>query len=335
MVAGQVALRAAGVSAIPVVNVENACASASTAFHLAWQAVATGQVDRALAVGTEKMSHPDKQRPLTAIGRAVDVEAVFGEAGPQPGGRSYFMDLYAAQGRSYMERTGSTREDFAAVAAKNHTNGARNPNAQYGDEMSVADVLAAREIVFPLTLPMCSPVSDGSAAALLVAEDALPTGDGRPPAPEVLASVLASGSADGDAGNSTERASRRAYERAGVGPEDVDLAEVHDAAAPAEILLYEHLGLAAPGEGARLIRDGATRLDGRLPVNPSGGLLSKGHPIGATGLGQIHEAVAQLRGTAGARQVDGARVALTQNGGGWLEDDNAAVAVHVFARGRA
>ena len=337
MVAGQVTLRPAGIGGIPVINVENACASASTAFHLAWQAVATGQADRALAVGAEKMTHEDKQRPLLAIGRAADVEAVFGPDGPQPGGRSYFMDLYAGEARKHMERTGSTIEDFAAVAAKNHRNGGRNPLAQYGSDMTVEDVLAAREIVAPLTLPMCSPVSDGAAAAVLVSEDALRAmpEDGRPPVIEILASVVTSGSSDTELPSATTRAARIAYERASIGPEDVDLAEVHDAAAPAEVKIYEELGLAEPGAGARLIRDGATELGGRVPVNVSGGLLAKGHPIGATGLGQIHEAVVQLRGEADGRQVEGARVALTQNGGGWIGHDNAAVAVHVLAGGRA
>jgi acetyl-CoA acetyltransferase len=330
MVAGQVALRAAGIAGVPVVNVENACASASTALHLGWQAVASGQAERVLVVGAEKMTHPDKQRALVAIGRAVDVEEVFGPDGPQPGARSYFMDLYADMARAHMDRTGSTREDFAAVAAKNHRHGARNPRAQYGGELSAADVLAAREVVWPLTLPMCSPVSDGAAAAVLVSAEAL--GDGRRGrAVRIAASVLTSGAPSGDgAPSASERASRAAYERAGLGPEDLDLVELHDAAAPAEVILYEQLGLAPAGEGARLVRDGTTALTGRLPVNTSGGLLSKGHPIGATGLAQVHEATTQLRGEAAGRQVEGARTALCENGGGWLDGDNAAVAVHVL-----
>jgi acetyl-CoA acetyltransferase len=187
-------------------------------------------------------------------------------------------------------------------------------------------------VVEPLTLLMCSPISDGAAAALVVGEDQLDRFDGVPV--EILASVVRSGSVDPAAtGSAVARASRLAYERAGVGPEDLDLLEVHDAVAPAELFTYEDLGLAAPGDGARLLAEGATTLGGRSPVNVSGGLVARGHPIGATGLGQVHEAVQQLRGRCGERQVAGARLALTENAGGWLEQDNAAVAVHLFGRG--
>jgi acetyl-CoA acetyltransferase len=329
MVAGQVALRPLGIDGIAVHNVENACASASTAMHLGWQAVASGAADVVLCVGAERMSHPEKGRALLAIGGAVDVDDVFGPAGPQASGRSYFMDLYAGQAQARLDAGTSAREDFAAVAAKNRRHGALNPRAQYGRAMTVEDVLAAREIVWPLTLPMCSPVSDGAAAVVLTAGDAAVGGPS--PRVRVAASVVTSGSSSAGS-DATARASRRAYERAAIGPEDLDLVECHDAAAPAEISLYESLGLAHPGEGARLIREGATELGGRLPVNTSGGLLSKGHPIGATGLAQVHETVTQLRGRAGARQVAGARWALTQNGGGWIDGDNAAVAVHILER---
>ena len=326
MVTGQIALRGAGIASIPVVNVENACASASTALHLGVQAVASGLADTVLCVGAEKMSHPDKRVPLAAIGRATDVEEVFGPEGPQPGGRSWFMDLYAGNARSYMERSGATREDFAAVTVKTHHNGGLNPRAQYGGEMTVDEVLAAREIVAPLTLPMCSPISDGAAGVVLSAS-------GGSGAVRVAASALTSGTPGGGPDNATARAARAAYEQAGVGPEDADLVELHDAAASAEIELYESLALAGTGEGPALVRDGATRLGGRLPVNVSGGLLSKGHPIGASGLAQAVEGVEQLRGHAGARQVEGARVALLHNGGGWLDGDNAAICVHILVGG--
>jgi acetyl-CoA acyltransferase len=324
MVPGQIALRAAGIASVPIVNVENACASASTALHLGVQAVASGLADTVLCVGAEKMSHPDKAVALAAIGRATDVEDVFGPEGPQPGGRSWFMDLYAGNARSYMERSGATREDFAAVTVKTQANGALNPRAQYGSQMTVAQVLAAREVVAPLTLPMCSPVSDGAAAVVLTATP----GAGR--RVRVAGSVLTSGTPGGGADNASARAARAAYEQAGLGPEDLDLVELHDATASAEPELYESLGLAAPGRGPDLVRDGATALGGRLPVNVSGGLLSKGHPIGATGLAQVVEGVEQLHGRSGARQVDGARVALLHNGGGWLQGDNAAICVHVL-----
>jgi acetyl-CoA acetyltransferase len=324
MLAGQFLLRPLGFGGLPVVNVENACASAATAFHLAWQAVATGGQDVALAVGAEKMSHPDKARAFAAIGGSVDVETAPADL---PAGRSFLMDLYAQSALRYMERTGATRADFAEVVVKNHRHGRLNPAAQYGGELTVERVLAMREIVWPFTLAMCSPISDGAAAAVLVSDERRASGS----AVAVLASALRSAPADGTT-SVTSLASAAAFEAAGLGPADLDCIEVHDAAASAELAIYEQLGLAEPGGGAALIRSGKTGLGGSLPVNTSGGLLARGHPIGATGLAQIVEAVTQLRGTAGDRQVPGARVALTQNAGGWHGNDNVASAVHIFGR---
>jgi acetyl-CoA acetyltransferase len=324
MLAGQFFLRPLGFGGLPVVNVENACASAATAFHLAWQAVATGGHDVVLAVGAEKMTHPDKSRSFAAIGGSVDVDTAPADL---PAGRSFLMDMYAESALKYMERTGATRADFAEVVVKNHRHGKLNPAAQYGGELTVKRVLEMREIVWPFTLAMCSPISDGAAAALLVSDERRVPGS----AVAVLASALRSAPADG-ATSVTGLASAAAYEAAGLGPADLDCVEVHDAAASAELAIYEQLGLAEPGGGAALIRSGQTRLGGSLPVNTSGGLLARGHPIGATGLAQIVEAVAQLRGTAGDRQVPGARVALTQNAGGWHGSDNVASAVHIFGR---
>jgi len=323
MLAGQFLLRPLGFGGIPVFNVENACASASTAFHLAWQAVATGVHDAVLAVGAEKMTHPDKARSFAAIGGSVDVETTPAD---RPAGRSFLMDMYAESSLRYMEQTGATRADFARVVVKNQRHGMLNPAAQYGGELTIEQVLAAREIVWPFTLQMCSPISDGAAAALLVSEELVPPG-GRVVA--VLASVVRSAPADGLA-SVTGLAAGAAYEAAGIGPIDLDCAEVHDAAASAELMIYEQLGLTEPGGGAALIRSGQTALGGSLPVNTSGGLLARGHPIGATGLAQIVEAVVQLRGTAGDRQVPGARLALTQNAGGWHGSDNVASVVHIF-----
>jgi acetyl-CoA acetyltransferase len=323
MLAGQFLLRPLGFGGIPVFNVENACASASTAFHLAWQAVATGVHDAVLAVGAEKMTHPDKARSFAAIGGSVDVETTPADL---PAGRSFLMDMYAESSLRYMEQTGATRADFARVVVKNQRHGMLNPAAQYGGELTVEQVLAAREIVWPFTLQMCSPISDGAAAALLVSDELVPPGS---PVVAVLASVVRSAPADGVA-SVTGLAARAAYEAAGISPVDLDCAEVHDAAASAELVIYEQLGLAKLGGGAALIRSGQTALGGSLPVNTSGGLLARGHPIGATGLAQIVEAVAQLRGTAGDRQVPGARLALTQNAGGWHGSDNVASVVHIF-----
>ncbi|MGB6579686.1 MAG: thiolase family protein [Streptosporangiaceae bacterium] len=323
MLAGQFLLRPLGFGGIPVFNVENACASASTAFHLAWQAVATGVHDVVLAVGAEKMTHPDKARSFAAIGGSVDVEITPADLPP---GRSFLMDMYAESSLRYMEQTGATRADFARVVVKNQRHGMLNPAAQYGGELTVEQVLAARQIVWPFTLQMCSPISDGAAAALLVSEELLPPGS---PVVAVLASVVRSAPADGQA-SVTGLAARAAYEAAGIDPVDLDCAEVHDAAASAELVIYEQLGLAKLGDGPALIRSGQTALGGSLPVNTSGGLLARGHPIGATGLAQIVEVVAQLRGTAGDRQVPGARLALTQNAGGWHGSDNVASVVHIF-----
>jgi acetyl-CoA acetyltransferase len=325
MLAGQFFLRPLGFGGIPVFNVENACASASTAFHLAWQAVASGVHDIVLAVGAEKMTHPDKARSFAAIGGSVDVETAPADL---PAGRSFLMDMYAESALRYMEQAGATRADLARVVVKNQRHGMLNPAAQYGGELTVEEVLAGREIVWPFTLQMCSPISDGAAAALLVSGE---SGMDRGPGVRVLASVARSAPVDG-ATSVTSLAAAAAYDAAGLGPPDLDCVEVHDAAASAELVIYEQLGLAEPGAGAALIRGGDTDLGGRLPVNTSGGLLARGHPIGATGLAQIVEVVLQLRGAAGDRQVPRARVALTQNAGGWHGADNVTSVIHIFGR---
>jgi acetyl-CoA acetyltransferase len=248
--------------------------------------------------------------------------------------RSFFMDIYAALTKEYMIRSGAKVEHFADVVVKNQHNGALNPRAQYGGELTVDEVLAGREIVWPLTLLMCSPVSDGAAAVVLASSQARRRLNARP-GPRVRASVVVSGnrhdSNDPTAG-STGRAAALAYEAAGIGPDELDCAELHDATAPAELMAYEQVAFASPGLGPELLQSGQTKLGGRLPVNTSGGLLAKGHPIGATGIAQLCEATWQLRSEAGPRQVEGARIALTQNGGGWLDGDSAAMSVHILSR---
>lgn len=332
MIRGPVALRAAGIEAIPVFSVENACASASTALHLACQGIRAGQYDVALAVGVEQMVHPDKQRAFDAIGTALDLDdraALAAEWGSDGDDRSPFMDLYGHLTRTYMASSGATADDFAKVVVKARANASSNPLAQYRQPVTVEQVRSSRTVVPPLTLPMCAPIGDGAAAVVLLAGDR-PVG--RQHGVAVSASVFRSGTAPGGGPASADAAALDAFEAAGLGPEDVDVAEVHDATAPAEVMAYEHLGFARPGDGPRLLVDGTTSLSGRLPVNPSGGLLSRGHPIGATGLAQICELVWQLRGQAGDRQVDGAEVALAHNGGGWLECDSAAMAVTILRR---
>jgi acetyl-CoA acetyltransferase len=350
MIRGQVVLRELGIGGIPVINTENACASSSTAFHLGWLYVASGMYDVALVVGMEKLTHPEKARSFQAIGAAVDVEwvqemarrakeakaraqAEGGQPAFQEGAgerRSMFMDFYAAFARRYMERTGATKEDFARVAVKNLYHGSLNPKAQYGGQYTIEDILNSPLVVEPLTRLMCSPISDGAAAVVLVAAEKARQYTSRPVL--VRASVLLSGRDHGpDELSITEEAARLAYEKAGVEPKDLDVLEVHDASAPAELIIYEELGLCGEGEGPSLIRSGHTRLGGKQPVNTSGGLIAKGHPIGATGVAQICEIFWQLRGEAGARQVEGAKVGLTENGGGMIRGEAAALSVHILS----
>lgn len=336
MVRGQSALRNTGVLGGPVFNVENACSSSSSAFNLAWQTVASGQADVVLVVGAEKMTEPSGLRAMQALESAVDLEEVdvlksrLGERAD--GDRSFFMDLYAGTARGYLERTGATAADFAQVSVKNHLHSSLNPHAQFRKTTTVEEVLASRTIVDPLTLLMCSAIGDGAAAVVLCAEDRLQTDRDRI---EVLASVVTSGYARQETAfedSAVVRAAARAYDLAGVGPEDLQLVELHDAAAPAELVLYEELGLCPRGDGAKLLASGATTLGGRLPVNTSGGLLGKGHPVGATGCAQITEIAEQMWGRAGDRQVPDVRLALAENGGGYIGSDSAAAVVTILSR---
>ena len=226
-----------------------------------------------------------------------------------------------------MERYGTTQRQLATIAAKNHYHGSLNPDAQYRMTMTVDDVLEDRLVSYPLTRAMCAPMGDGAGAAILVSGDYLRRlRDVRPV--KVRASVLASGSSK--PGNQAARAVQKAYEMASIGPEDVSTAEVHDATAFGELALTESLGFCKEGEGGPYAESGATKLGGARPVNPSGGLECRGHPIGATGLAQIAEIVYQLRGSAGDRQIEGARIGLTENGGGFISNGEAAIAIHIL-----
>ncbi|HHG5368165.1 TPA: thiolase family protein [Pseudomonas aeruginosa] len=349
---GQCALRAMGFEEIPIVNCDNACASSSTGVNQAYASLRAGQCHVALVVGVEKMHFPDKRdlmfeaffggmdreiahdqlRSLQALsaGLAVPDEArrVDGHE------RSIFMDSYAAMARHYMQCYGATQRQLAAVAAKNHQHSQFNPMAQYRHPMTVDEVLADRLVSWPLTRAMCAPMSDGSAALLLCTERALPQFDRRR-AVRIRATQLASGvrRAPDDFERHVGRiAARKAYEQAGVDPRDIDVAEVHDASSFAEIRHVENLALCELGEGAHMAERGDTALGGRVPVNPSGGLVSKGHPIAATGAAQLFELVTQLRGEAGARQVAGARLAASENGGGFYDTEEAVAAVTVLEK---
>jgi len=342
-VRGQVILHTLDVGKIPIINVENACASGSTAMIQAGMMVTAGIYDVVLALGVEKLSHPDKTKTFAAFAGAMDIdelnemieslkqaaEAGGGEAGAGQS-RSMFMDIYASAARAHMENHGTTVEQFAMVAAKNSFHGSLNARAQFQQALSVEDVLNERMIVDPLTRAMCSPIGDGAAAAVVVSErKARELGIAKPV--RVVTSVMHSGYNHAeDEPDTVQLCARDAYEEAGVGPQDFDVVEVHDASAPAEIMSYEQLSLCAEGEGGKHVESGASRLGGRQPVNTSGGLLRKGHPVGATGLAQIVELTEQLQGRAGPRQVEGARLALAQNGGGKKGNDAAAMVVTIL-----
>lgn len=341
MVRGEVAMRHAGLSGVPIINVENACASSSTGFHVACMAVESGAADLVLVVGAERLNHPTKKRSFDALATAVDL----GEHGAMAAAvgatgaplevpavtHSPLMDLYAAKAMSFMAEAGVTDDDLAAVSVKNRRQGALNPKAQFQTPVTVDEVLASRVISDPLRMLMCSPIGDG-AAAVVVASEKVARRLGRAQV-RVDGWALTSNSASEAARFPVSRASSQALERAGVAIEDVDVVEVHDACAPAELWLYEEVGLCKPGDAAGLIRDGATQLGGAMPVNVGGGLLSRGHPLGATGCAQLVELADQLRGRGGARQVEGARVALAQNSGGILDNlDEAVAAVTVLSR---
>lgn len=345
---GQCALRPMGFGSIPIVNIENACASSSTALRDAVAHIRAGMCDVALIAGAERMFYPDKKaemlrafeggsdihqldasrRWLAGIGRELLPESETDSDGKH----SFFMDYYAAVSRLHMQLYGTTQRQIAAAAAKNHFHSTMNPLAQYRRDMTVDEVLADLAIRYPLTRAMCAPISDGAAAAIICGANALGRFD-KSRAIRVAATALASGS-DRDGANFDghigQVAARSAYEQAGVGPEAMDVAEVHDACAFAEILQTENLGFFDRGDGGAEAERGTTRLGGRIPVNTSGGLVSKGHPVGATGIIQVHELAAQLRGEAGPRQVDGARFAIAENGGGFWGVEEAATTVTIL-----
>lgn len=348
---GQIALAAAGIQGIPVINVENACASASSALSAAVTHLRAGLGEVALAVGCEKMCVDDKSRIFGLLEGCWDVERSIetmdalkdiarsvippDEAKKNNGGaRSVFMDVYAALARDHMQRFGTTQRQIAHVAAKNHYHSTFNPLSQYRQDMSVDEVLAGRVVAWPLTLAMCSPASDGAAAAVVCTREALARFDARR-AVKLMASVVAAGRQrpmEAYDQHLCHLAAKRAYETAGIGPQDISVAEVHDASAFAEILQSENLMFCGFGEGGPLAESGTTKLGGRIPINTSGGLESRGHPIGATGLAQIHELVMQLRHEAGPRQVPDARFAIAENGGGFLGVEEAAACITILGR---
>jgi acetyl-CoA acyltransferase len=318
---GQKVLKEIGQTGVPCINVSNACASGATAVREAAMAVRSGMVDVALAVGAEK-------NPRGMLGGAPpfgpSVEGLFGsESMPA---------VFAEAGMAHANAYGTTLEQFAQVAVKNHHHATMNPKAAYRKETPLEEVLASEMIAWPLTKLMCSANVDGAAAVIVVSEKkARELGLSR--MVRIRASVLTSDPYEArnpemfDANSVTRLAAHQAYEMAGLGPEDLDLVELHDCFATAEILHYENLGLCGDGQAGRLIDSGATALGGRIPVNVSGGLLSKGHPIGATGVANIVEIVEHLRGEAGARQVSGAKIGLAH-----VLGFGAAAGVHILEK---
>lgn len=350
-IGGQVVLGKLGIDGIPVYNIDNGCAAGSSAFALAVQSLKAGVTDVALALGTEKMNVEDKLSVLKLMEGGWDVSRVdenyarlvkLGEAIVPPEGSesdkpySKFMSIYAALCRNHMNKWGTTQRQIAAVSAKNHQHSVHNPWAQFRKSFSIDEVLAAPPISYPLTLPMCAPVTDGAAAAIICTEEGLKRiGADRSRCIKVAASVVRSAtsrSIDQHELNLARLAANQAYEIAGLGPKDMHVAEVHDAAAMGEIIQVENLGFVEMGQGGPAAERGDFTIGGRIPVNPSGGLESKGHPLGATGIGQLYELVTQLRGEAGARQVIGARHAIQENGGGNIGVEEAAVAIHILSK---
>jgi acetyl-CoA acetyltransferase len=320
---GQVLLAPCGIAGVPVHTIKNACSSGADAVHLAWSAVAYGQYDCVLALGAEKLNLAEKARAFAALASATDHP-------PAGDGRSVFMDINAERTRRYMERHGATPRPFALAAAKNRRHGALNPNAALREPATAEAILADKIVVAPLTRGMCGGLSDGAAAVVLVSENfARRRGIAGP---RIAASAVVSGINANGAASATARAGKAAFEQAGIAPGEVSLAEVHDPTSPQELFDIEELGLAPPGGAIALTETGATALGGRLPVNVSGGLVARGHPVGATGVAQIAEIAEQLMGRAGARQVEGARVGLAQMAGGLLGRDSAVAAVHILVR---
>ncbi|PCJ38583.1 MAG: thiolase [Moraxellaceae bacterium] len=400
---GQVALRDIGIEDIPITNVENACASGSTAFHQAWMGVASGLYETTMAVGAEKLYNSNKMAVFAGFLGGIDIENCldnvkamsefsltdedrvlieeFRSKYPEAPGRakrkksfsdklkdkyktsrdmaavgvmfgekigydtvyalqkfssgdsSPFMDIYGYKARQHMKQYGTTVEQYAKVAEKSHFNGSLNPNAQYQFEVPMEKVLADRIVSFPITRSMCAPIGDGAASAILCSAAMVKKLGLSKQAVKVRASILGSGKThvEGeDTPDIGERLAIKAYEASGIGPDEISFAEVHDATSFGEIIQVENLGFCPKGEGGLLAEQGETALNGRIPINTSGGLTSRGHPIGASGLGQIHELVTQLRQNAGNRQISKPRFGMAENGGGALGEEEAAMCMHIL-----
>lgn len=334
----------------PVINLEGACATGSVALHCAWKDVLSGQSDLSLAIGVEKTFIPnDAERQYELFAGALDRfdpelwRSMFRDAGAKldipfddhAGGGTINMAMYAIRATHHMRKYGISQKQYAAIASKTHYHGSLNPLAQYQFRVSADEVLNDRPVAFPFTRSMCAPIGDGAAAALLCSERYLARLPAfvRERAVKIASSVLVDGQYGSiDDPGASRYASERAYKAAGISPDQVSLVEIHDPTSFGEIYQAEMLGLCGPGEGGKLGESGATTLGGRIPINLSGGLISKGHPVGATGLSMVHELVTQLRGEAGERQAKDADIGLAQNGGGAIGFDDAICAVTIVCR---
>jgi len=333
---------------IPIINVEGACASGSMAFHGAYKDILSGECEVSLAIGVEKVWNPDLDRQslfsmfdvgIDNFNREETIESYMHAAEKceerfEPGpGRTMFMDTYAIQARYHMWKYGTNQRQIAFGAAKNHYYGSLNPKAQYQFDISLEQILEDRLVSYPLTRSMCAPIGDGAAACLLCSGDFLSnlSASEKNRAVKVCASVIAGGKyRQPDEASLSRVASQKAYTKAGIEPHDIDVVELHDATSFGEIYQAEMLGFCPEGKGGTFIESGATTLEGKIPMNTSGGLVSKGHPVGATGLSMIYELVAQLRGEAGRRQVKNAEFALQENGGGVIGLEEAACSIIIL-----
>ncbi len=320
----EVILREIGITKIPMFRTENGCSTGSVAFRDVWYRIATGEYDIGLAFGVEKMNAADS-RSIRGANSDHEAEGDF-EMGLSAAG------IYGLMANRLMYQYGVTREDLARVVVKNRKFGSMNPISQFPFPTTIEEVLNARMIADPLTLYMCCGRGDGAAAVVLMDAETAKKYTDHPVYIEgnVLTTGTYSDTEDYVTVDSDKRAAAQIYEMAGIGPEDIDVAEVHDSFAPAELKHYMDLGFCGPGECTRMIREGETDLGGRIPVNTSGGLLSKGHIIGATGISQIYELVKQLRGECGPRQVKGAKVALQHNSGGFVHSEWASCAMTIL-----
>lgn len=353
MIRGQVVLHPMGITKIPVINVENACASSATAFNDAWARVALGEIEVALVLGMEKMYYNDKEKSLQVFTAGMDVEILAeamklakelekkldqdrkakGQASKKKTvGRSIFMDVYSMAARLHMDKYGTTQRQLAAISSKNHFHSSMNPLAQHQKKWTIDEVLNDVEVSYPLTRSMCAPIGDGAAALVLCSEKFARKKSARHQV-DIATTLLASGeiAMQGEE-EPMMRLARKAYEKAGIGPEDIDLAEVHDATAFGELSNTEALMFCPKGEGGNFAEAGHTTLGGKTPVNVSGGLECQGHPVGATGARQVVELFTHLTGRAGGRQVTGAKTGLAQNGGGTIGNSEAALSIIILKK---